>query len=65
MLNIKNKNKNKSENNIMIRQSMALMTFNVIQSILNSLHPMINPVNTGINVSHTLLYVLHPHPNLG
>ena len=62
---MKNINKNKNDNSIMIRQSMALMMLNVLQSILNSLHPLINPIKMGINVPHTLLYVLHPCPNLG
>ena len=67
MFNIKNrnKNKNKNNNNIMMRQSMTLMTLNVIQSILNSLHPLINFVNTGIQIPHTFLDVLHSAPNLG
>jgi len=49
---MKNRNKNNNDNNIMIRQSMILMMLNVIQSTLNSLHPLINPVNTSIDVPH-------------
>ena len=58
MFNMKIINKNNNDNNIMITQSMALMTSNVIQSILNLVHPLINPVNAGI-------HVLYPEQNLG
>jgi len=58
MFNMKNRNKNNNDNNIMIRQSITLMTSNVSQSILNSVHPLINPVKSGI-------HVLCPGQNLG
>ena len=57
MFNMKIRNKNNNDNNIMIKHSMALMTSNVTQSILNSIHPLINPVNSGI-------YVLYAGQNL-
>ena len=41
----------------MIIQSLALMMFNLIYSILNSLHPLINPVKTCIHGPHTFLDV--------
>jgi len=57
-MKIRNKNNNDNNNNIMITQPMALMTSNVIQGILNLVHPLINPVNSGI-------HVLYPEQNLG
>jgi len=46
MFNMKIRNENNNDNNIMITKSMVLMTSNVIQSILNSVHPF----NAGIHV---------------
>jgi len=66
MFNVKNNNSlmfnmkiiNKNNNNIMIIQSMTLMMSNVIQSILNSVHPLINHANANI-------HVMYPRQNLG
>jgi len=57
MFNMKIRNKNNNDNNIMITQSMTLMTSNVILIILKSVHPLINRVNAGI-------HVLYPRQNL-